>query len=96
MFSKRAGDLLHRFDLGTHDTGAPLPEESPGRPPLHVGPETLKVLAVKIGPDCPQVVPEKLRQLDRLLLGEVLWPFQEAPSRVLEDGFIGGPSGGAA
>ena len=85
MVPQRAGHLFHRFELAPHRSPAPLVQEL-GRPNgTDVFPKTLKVFLEQIGSHAPKVVLQQLRQFYRLLFSQILWPFQETPSRVLED-----------
>ena len=48
----------------------------------------MEVLPQEVGAHRPQVVPQQLRQLDRLFVGPVLWTLQEAPPRLSQDRLV--------
>src|SRR3989454_1384067 len=81
-------DLLHRLDPRAHDPPAPLPEELPRCPRSRVRPKALEVFSMKVSPYGLEVITQQLCHFDRLFLGEVLGPFQDAPSRVLQDRLV--------
>src|SRR3989449_7638100 len=91
VLSQGPSDLLHRLDPRAHDPPAPLPEELPRCPRSHVRPKALEVFSMKVSPYGLEVITQQLCHFDRLFLGEVLGPFQDAPSRVLQDRLVAVP-----
>src|SRR6266498_894455 len=85
MPPKHSGDLLHRFDLGSHRSGAPAAEELPGPVRRDVLPESLEVFAEEIAPDCSEIVANEIGEADLLAGGEVLGPLEQKPTSVFQD-----------
>src|SRR5436309_3280155 len=84
MLAERSSDLLHGLDPGTHRLAAPLVEKfaSPGG--RTVLPELLKGRLQKVSPDGLQVIPEQLAKAETLLGLQILFPFAQEPSRLLQ------------
>lgn len=76
MSSQHFGNLLHRFDFGTHGSCAPGIKElaSPSR--ITVAPESLKIFLEQVGPDGSKVTCEQILEPDHLLFGQLFWSFQ--------------------
>jgi len=72
--------LLHRFEPGTHGSGAPRIKELARPGGVEVLPEALEVLFEQVGPDRLEVAFEQILQPVHLLVGEILRSFQQAPA----------------
>ncbi len=88
MTPQAPGDLFHRADPASHGAGAPGVEEL--HRPLGAGvlPEPLEVLAKQMSPDALEVVLQDLLEPDLLMLREVLWPFEQAPTGIRQDWLV--------
>jgi hypothetical protein len=86
MQAQRAGDLLHRFDAGTHGLSAPLVEELAGPCRRVVIPELLECFLEKVSSDRPEVVAEEVAEPEVLVVAEILTAFEQQPTRLLQDG----------
>jgi hypothetical protein len=82
MLAKRAGDLLHGLDAGTHGLAAPIVEKSAGPGGRVVLPELLEGLLEKVSPDGLQVIPKQVEQAEALRLFQILFAFEQEPSRL--------------
>ena len=88
MFPQGLGDVFHRFDSRTHDTGAPLIQEL-SCPEWHlVFPEALEVLLEQIAPDRLEIESKQIGQLDLLGVGQVLGPFEQKPPRISQNRLV--------
>ena len=88
MRSQHFGDLLHRFDFGSHGSCAPGIKElaSPSRGT--VTPESLKIFLEQVGTDGSEVACEQILQSVHLLFGQVFGSFQETPTALGQEGFF--------
>ena len=87
MLAQGPGDLFHRLDARAHGLMAPEIEEHAGPGGRVVVPELLKIFFEEISPDGLQVVAEQISQAELLLRGEILFAFQNAPSRFRQQRF---------
>src|SRR5260370_30995788 len=85
MLAKRAGDLLHGLDAGTHRLAAPLVEKFAGPGGRAVLPELLEGLLEKVSPDGLQVIPKQVAQAEALLGLQILFPSRQAVAPCSED-----------
>ena len=85
MLPQRPGDLLHRFDAGSHCLSAPFVKELSGPCGRVVIPELLKGFLEKIGPDALEVVTKEVAQAKSLIVGEVLLALEQEPAGFLQD-----------
>ena len=83
MLAKRAGDLLHGLDAGTHGLAAPLVQKSAGPGGRVVLPELLEGLLEKVSPDGLEVVTEEIAEPEMLFGTEVLAAFEKQPAGLL-------------
>src|ERR1700682_3094705 len=87
--AQRAGDLLHRFDAGSHGLLAPEVQEHTGPSGRVIFPEMLRIFFEEIGADSLQVVAEQIAQAVLLLGGEILFTLQNTPARFLQQRLVG-------
>ena len=88
MNPQHFGDLLHRFELGSHGSSAPVIKEFTCPGWGTVGPEPLKILLEQRGPDGSEIAREQILQFIHLLVGQVFGPFQQAPAAFGQEGFF--------
>ncbi len=86
MIAQRLGHGLERIQTRVHRPVTPAVQETTGPVGRDVVPEELEILFEQVGPDRFEVGPDQVRQLDLLLLSEVLWALEKAPAAVHEDG----------
>ena len=67
MNPQHFGNLLHRFELGSHSSSAPGIKEFTGPSRGTVSPESLKIFLEQIGPDGSEVAREQVLQFIHLL-----------------------------
>jgi len=85
MTPQAPGDLLHRADPAAQGAGAPGIEELHGPLGARVLAEPLEVLAEQMSPDALEVVLQDLLEPDLLMLREVLWSLEQAPTSLRQD-----------
>lgn len=88
MNPQHFGNLLHRFELGSHGSSAPGVKEFTGPGRGTVGPESLKIFLEQIGPDGSEVAREQLLQFIHLFIGEVFRSFQQTPAAFGQERFF--------
>ncbi len=80
MNPQHFGDLLHRVELGSYSSSAPVIKEFTGPSRGTVSPELLKIFLEQIGPDGSEIAREQVLQLIHLLVGQVFGSLQQAPA----------------
>jgi len=88
VIAQHLGHLLHRRQPGTHGSCTPVVEELSRPDRQLVLPEPLEVLLEQVGPDRFEVAGEQILQLVHLVIGEVLWSFQQAPTAASQHRFF--------
>ena len=88
MSAHGAGEFLQRIDLRAHRFGAPLVEKFSCPYRGFVFPELLELFLEQVGPDALQIVPKEIAEPQLLGVGQVLWPFEQAPAGFLQDRFV--------
>lgn len=88
MSPQHFGNLLHRFDFGSHGSCAPGIKEfaSPSR--RTVTPESLKIFLEQVGADGSEVACEQIFKPIHLLFSQIFRPFQETPTALCQEGLF--------
>ncbi len=85
VLTHRAGNLLHGLNPGAHRLPAPFVEELAGPGGRIADPELLKGFLQQTGADGSQVVTKQIAEPELLLVTEVIAPFEQLPTGLLQD-----------
>ena len=88
MSSQHFGNLLHRFDFGTHGSCTPGIKELASTSRITVAPESLKIFLEQVGTDGSKVTCEQILEPVHLLFGQFFWSFQQAPAALCQEGLF--------